>query len=123
MRVLICGSRDWADREAVEVVLNGLTWTRDDSLVVIAGGARGADRLAADWARCRVDDEVDLVEFPADWDAHGKAAGHIRNQQMLDEGKPDVVWAFKSRPSSPGTDNMIQRAKAAGVNVYVVIRP
>lgn len=37
---------------------------------------------------------MELLRFPAKWNEHGKAAGPIRNQQMLTEGKPDVVFAF-----------------------------
>lgn len=45
---------------------------------------------------------------------NGKAAGPIRNQRMLDEGKPDLVVAF---PGGRGTADMVRRAKAAGVPV------
>ena len=57
--------------------------------------------------------------IPADWKKHGRAAGPIRNQQMLDEGKADVVvalWDGKSR----GTLDMIQRATEAGVPVRIL---
>ena len=132
MRVLVCGSRDWDDREAVGVVLDGYldrAVANFDDLVVIEGGATGADRCAAEWYGGQVDGQHaihDLVRhesYPADWDRHGKAAGPIRNQQMLDEGKPDIVWAFKSKPESRGTDHMISIARKAGIPVYVVLRP
>jgi hypothetical protein len=55
--------------------------------------------------------------FPADWDTHGRAAGPIRNQRMLDVGKPDFVIAF---PGGHGTANMVRKAKAAGVQVLEV---
>jgi UDP-N-acetylmuramoylalanine-D-glutamate ligase len=58
-----------------------------------------------------------LEVYPADWKLHGKSAGHIRNQQMLDESKPDIVIAF---PGGRGTANMIKRAKKAGVEVFQV---
>lgn len=57
---------------------------------------------------------VPVRVFKADWDKHGKAAGPIRNQQMLDEGKPDLVLAFAG---GKGTDDMCRRARAAGVEV------
>ena len=125
MRVLVCGSRHWNDPAPIWAVLAGL-YARDESadgLIVIEGGAPGADSFAAEWA----DDEADGSEtYPADWDKHGKAAGPIRNQQMLDEGQPDVVYAFKDAfdlaqsGSGRGTEDMVRRAKAAGVPVYLV---
>ena len=50
--------------------------------------------------------------FPADWKVRGRAAGHIRNQQMLDEGRPHLVVAF---PGGRGTADMVRRARAAGI--------
>lgn len=47
----------------------------------------------------------------------GKAAGPIRNQRMLDDGKPDRVLAF---PGGRGTANMVKLAKAAGVPVHEI---
>lgn len=79
--------------------------------VVIHGAARGADTLAAEWARDR---GIPVLPFPADWDSHPRAAGPIRNAQMLREGKPDVVIAF---PGGRGTANMIDQAERAGVPV------
>jgi hypothetical protein len=53
----------------------------------------------------------------ADWNTHGRAAGPIRNQRMLDEVKPELVVAF---PGGRGTADMVRRAREAGVNVYLV---
>jgi len=106
MRVIVCGGRDYADYSAVARALhqNGVS-------ELACGGATGADSLAYDWAwktgkPCKL--------FYADWKQHGKAAGPIRNQQMLDEFKPDAVIAF---PGGKGTADMVRRARAAGVRV------
>lgn len=129
MRVLVCGDRDWTKRHVVDLVLGGLYalhHKNPDPLVVIDGGARGADTLACEWAQGAVayDASVGHEHYPAKWDEHGKAAGPIRNQQMLDEGKPDVVFAFHDDlAASKGTADMVRRAKKAGVPVYVVSRP
>ena len=111
-------------------MLNGLLWevTTDDpvdgELTVIHGGARGADELGRKWAeQDDSDTPVSIEAFPADWDRYGKRAGYIRNQQMLDEGKPDIVLAFRSEGESKGTDMMIDLARKAGVPVYVVTKP
>jgi acyl-CoA synthetase (NDP forming) len=55
-----------------------------------------------------------VTSFPANWKKHGKSAGPIRNQLMLDVGKPDLVIAF---PGGSGTADMIRRARKAGVPV------
>ncbi len=121
-RVLICGSRDWDDRAAIWAVLWGLELVHDDEgLTIIEGGAKGADREADLWCKNVARKSTAHEQFPADWAKHGKAAGPIRNQRML-EAKPDVVWAFVSKPlaESRGTHDMVTRARAAGIPVYVV---
>lgn len=120
MRVLVCGSRDFTDRRIVYTVLVGMTYfsfKSDSPVVVIEGGALGADRFAAEWA-----EGSNHLRFPADWTKHGKAAGPIRNQTMLDEGKPDIVVAFVNKPlaESRGTADMVRRARKAGVPTYVI---
>lgn len=122
MRVLVCGSREWTDTWSIWTFLDGITWPDEvtgDKTVLIHGAARGADTLAAEWAMVRL--EPDQCEsFPADWEKHGKRAGYIRNRQMLEEGKPDVVLAFRCEGESPGTDMMVKLARDAGVPVYVI---
>ena len=63
----------------------------------------------------------DVRAFPAKWNEHGKAAGPIRNQQMLTEGKPDLVIAFNDYlPNSKGTLDMVTRARRAGVAIEII---
>lgn len=114
MRVLVCGSRDYDDREAVFAALDDVKPAH-----IIEGGAKGADRLAQYWAKKNLPKE-NLHTFEADWKGRGKAAGPIRNQQMIDEGKPDLVLAF---PGGHGTADMVRRAKRAGVEVLTPLTP
>lgn len=113
MKVLVCGGRDYTDYDRLEDELN-LVWRSYGEFTVISGMARGADSLAVRYAE---EYDYPLEKYPADWDLHGKAAGYIRNKQMLDEGKPDLVVAF---PGGRGTDNMIKIAKQAGVEVLQI---
>ena len=55
--------------------------------------------------------------FPALWSRHGKAAGHIRNIQMLREGYPDLVICF---PGRTGTANMEKISRQAGTPVLII---
>lgn len=113
MKVLVCGGRHYTDTNRIFTVLDKLNEEHGIDCV-IEGAANGADRLAGAWARAR---GKGLCEFPADWETHGRSAGPIRNKQMLDEGKPDLVVAF---PGGRGTANMVWQAKKAGVSVIKV---
>jgi predicted Rossmann-fold nucleotide-binding protein len=113
MKALICGGRNYRDAGRVARVLSAAK-ERLGLISIIQGGADGADRLAAEWAW---DQGFRVGTFNADWKAHGKAAGAIRNVLMLTEGKPDFVIAF---PGGRGTAHMVQIAKSAGVKVYEI---
>lgn len=76
------------------------------------GDAKGADRMARDWAKKR---GIKVEKYPADWDEHGDAAGPIRNQEMLDDFEPDAVIAFEGHK---GTLDMVHRARRYKVTVY-----
>lgn len=120
MRVLICGSRTWTDVEPVHTVLAGLAArarATGTELVLIHGGAPGVDTIAGDLA---IIGDIETIVEPADWQTYGRAAGPIRNQKMLDEHKPDVVYAFRAEGKSNGTDGMVCRARAAGIPTYVI---
>lgn len=107
-RVLVCGGRDYPDRWRVYEVLDAAHAANPIELL-IAGGANGADALAIDWAR---KEHVPFKIFNADWERHGRKAGPLRNQQMLDEGKPHMVIAF---PGGRGTADMVKRSYDSGV--------
>jgi len=87
VRLIVCGGRDFKDADWLLKVLN-----------------------VKAWAESR---EIACETYPADWDKHGKAAGPIRNQEMLDQ-HPDFVLAF---PGGNGTADMVARARRAGVPV------
>jgi len=112
MRVLVCGGRDYNDREAVISVLSGIAGERMRPIeTIIEGGAKGADASGRAYAYIT---DAECETYEADWKRFGNRAGPIRNQRMIDEGKPDLVVAF---PGGRGTADMVRRAKAAGVPV------
>ena len=111
-RILVCGGRDFADSAFLFGVLD-MEAEQNPVVRIIQGGANGADKLARMWCISRF---VTYEHFPADWSKHGKAAGPIRNQQMIDEGKPTKVFAFDG---GRGTADMIRRAKTAGIPVFM----
>lgn len=111
MKVLICGSRDWTDREAIEKRLALLP--RDTT--IISGAARGADAMAVAIGR-KLGLEAEM--FPADWERFGKSAGFKRNLVMLNQ-RPDLVIAFHLN-GSHGTAHTIENARNRGIPVEVV---
>jgi hypothetical protein len=125
MRVLVCGGRDFTDQEFVIRTLDRLSlkWPKTPpdeygnwlpAVTIIAGEAQGVDVHAAAWAMVN---HTNYRGFAADWAKHGKAAGPIRNQQMIQEGRPDLVVAF---PGGRGTADMVARAKKAGIEVMEI---
>lgn len=111
MRLLVCGGRSYDDRERLFAALD-LAAAKCGMSTLIHGGARGADRLAGEWAAAR---RIQETVYPAGWTEFGRRAGPIRNQRMLDDGRPDGVVAF---PGGAGTADMIRRANAAGLPVW-----
>lgn len=117
MRVLVCGGRDYTFTDQMEYELNSITNPEHGgkwSFELICGMADGADTMAYNWAQRH---GITVHEFPAQWGKYGKRAGYLRNQQMLDAGKPDLVIAF---PGGKGTTMMIDLARRAGVEVVIV---
>jgi SLOG family YspA-like protein len=112
-RLLICGARDWTDRFIVDMVLANYP----PGTVVIHGAARGADTIAGELGKAM---GFEVEPYPADWKKYGRAAGPIRNQQMLDEGKPTELVAFNNDlRHSNGTHDMLTRARRAGLPVAI----
>jgi hypothetical protein len=59
---------------------------------------------------------VQVIARPADWRRYGRAAGPIRNKEMLAH-RPQLAVAF---PGGTGTADMVGKAKAAGLDVVVI---
>jgi hypothetical protein len=118
--LIITGSRDWNDYqgERDESIWAYLQRFAPDTIVV-HGGARGADFFAGKAAR---ELGLEVIEVPADWAKHGRAAGPIRNQLMLDRYPPFRVGAFRAREHSIGTNDCIRRAAKLYVPIDIHTR-
>jgi hypothetical protein len=112
VKTIIAGSRTITDYRWVEGAIadSGIVVTE-----VVSGGCRGVDIFGERWAR---EHGVPVRVFRPDWDRHGKAAGPIRNRQMIDYVAPGgalvAVWDGQSR----GTADVIRQAQAAGLRVF-----
>jgi len=112
MNLLITGSRNW---ERTDIIKALLLAHKDEIECVIHGCAKGADTIAGDAAQAL---NLIVEEYPAQWHIHGRRAGMIRNQQMLDEACPSHVWAFPTK-SSIGTWDMVRRAQKEDIPVFL----
>jgi hypothetical protein len=116
MRVLVCGGGHYDDWTFIVNVLDSVH-ARQPVTLLIEGGATGADSLARRWAIAR---GIEVATFRANWDRYEDRAVPIRNSQMLREGRPELVVAFKG---GRGTAHMVTIAAAALVPVLKTWRP
>ena len=112
MRVLVCGSRDWDCPTEIGRRLAALPRGSE----IIHGAARGADTFAQMYAHAL---GIPYTAYPADWNGKGRAAGILRNLEMLDQ-KPDLVIAFQ-KEGSRGTQHTIDEARKRGIPVEVFL--
>ena len=113
MRLLVCGGRNYANRAKAFKALDKVD-AKHGIDEILQGGAQGADNLAHEWAMAR---ERVSIAVPAQWEQHGKRAGPIRNQRMLDEFKPNACVAFVG---TRGTQDMCRRCQNANVPIWYV---
>jgi hypothetical protein len=90
LRLIVCGGRNYADRDHVFAVLDDIHAKRIIALI-IEGDATGADRLAREWAQER---GVPYRTEKPNWIQLGRRAGPDRNAMML-ALDPDGVVAFQ----------------------------
>lgn len=128
LRIVVTGGRNYTDKFQVARSLEAVRQKHGIS-VLIQGEACGADALCKEWAE---GNGVEVLPYPAKWSdlSHSDAlirkrrdgtqydarAGGRRNQQMIDEGKPDAAVAFKG---GSGTADMCRRLRQAGVPVWM----
>lgn len=123
MRVIIAGTRhlsrahyDIVERTMASLIEDG-GWKVTE---VVSGGARGADTLGERWAK---EHGIPVEVFLADWEAHGRSAGPIRNRQMAEYASAGTgggaLVAFPATSGSMGTKSMIGLAEKAGLKIHV----
>jgi hypothetical protein len=129
MRILITGSRDFSD---ARTVMRGITvaietlitkFPDDKEIVIVHGAARGADTLAENYVHNTAQYltskgyRIRQEKHPAKWDDHGRSAGPIRNQEMVDKGADICVAFIKGGAANRGTTDCSGRARKAGIEV------
>ena len=136
MRVIMCGDREWGSPDYIgyksedyytagsavrsmtsdKQIIHDIVKNFPKGTVVIEGEATGADKMSATEGMAH---SYLTLPFPARWDLHGRAAGPIRNQQMIDEGKPThVIWFHHDISKSKGTKDMVRRAEKCCIPTF-----
>lgn len=121
MKLAIVGGRDFNDYDKVKYnVIRYFTDKETDRHPhfneIVSGGASGADamgkRLALEW-------NIKYTEFPADWNKHGKAAGPIRNEQIMQyTDKVIAFWDGESKGTMSAI-NLARKYKKDTIIIYV----
>lgn len=114
IRIIIAGSRTFSDYNLLKCYSDSVLQEFDLSkIVIICGGAKGADQLATKYAE---EHNLELKVVPPDWALFGKAAGFVRNAAMVEYA--DVLIAFWNGKSK-GTEHVIDLAKLRGLKTHV----
>ena len=117
MNLIVAGGRDFTDYKLLKEKLDFLLSNTDkEEVTILCGMARGADLLGKRYAD---ENNIDVWEYPANWEKYGKQAGYLRNSQMADEGTHLVAF-WNGTVKGSGTYNMIQIAHKRGLIVRVV---
>lgn len=122
-KVLVTGSRDWTNREAIHRELSKFP----PGTIVVHGAARGADTLADEVAKSLGFEVRPYPVTKQDWEEIGKAAGVLRNSKMLTEEHPDkdgraFTWCLgfsENLAESRGTKDMVKKTERAGIPTEV----
>ena len=77
--IAVAGASDWTDHGRIFARLDAAR-ERCPDMVLCHKGSKGAERIAAAWAKSR---KVPQVLFRPNWNAHAKAAPFRANDDML----------------------------------------
>jgi len=115
--VLITGDRNFpVTSSAIKTIVNQC---KTLGLTIVHGDCpTGADNIAS-----KLCDELKVPQkkYPAEWSKYGKGAGPIRNQQMIDNEKPVICYAFHDTIAlSKGTKDTINRVLKAKIVIFLI---
>lgn len=112
-QVIVAGSRSIENCDRLKDAWMLYGPKAENGVTILSGDASGVDECAEDLASIY---DHDYVEYEAEWEKHGDAAGPIRNEQMAEDGDMLIaVWDGESQ----GTKNMIGQAVEKGLEIAV----
>lgn len=113
MRILITGSRDWPESQRHRIA-DAFNYYAPGVHTLVSGACpTGADLMCEQEAEAR---GWEVERHPADWEAHGKRAGFLRNAEMVALGADMCIAFIKDR--SRGATMTRSLAQHAGITVY-----
>lgn len=116
-KIAVIGSRTVTNYKQFKILLSKYLIEQHidvGSVTFVSGGARGADSLAQRFAN---EFERPIIVHEALWDLYGKAAGYIRNVDIVKDA--DIVIAFWDGVSK-GTKHSIDLAKKQNKIVEII---
>lgn len=113
--LIIAGTRTFTSKLFLDLICQEIKTHQLNPSLIISGGANGIDKLGESWAEMY---NVSVGVFPARWGAFGKIAGHMRNNEMADQG--DVLLLLWDGKSS-GSKQMLAVALQRGLMVIEII--
>lgn len=115
MKIVIGGCRTFKEYDVFCAFVNDCLEELQggEELTFLSGHCAGVDLMAERYAQER---GLALEIFPANWAKYGRAAGPIRNREMVK--RADVVIAFWDG-ASRGTKSLIGYAKECGKALYI----
>lgn len=114
IKLIVAGGRDFLDRDRFNSAMRSFECDNEGLPdAILSGMARGADQMGVDYA---MENNIQILPFPALWHRHGRSAGPIRNRQMARNATHLLAfWDGRSR----GTRDMIQVAEDMKLNVRI----
>lgn len=117
MKVIIAGSRHYPPELATQLVQQAIKNSGYTITHLINGTAKGIDQAAARWAK---QNNIPTINYPPNWKEHGKAAGPIRNQQMVNNADALIlIWDGQSK----GSKNILQQAQNKRLKIHQETHP
>ena len=114
MKVIIAGGRDFTDYKLLKEKCDTILSQVKEDIWIVSGTASGADMLGEKYALER---GYQIVYFAPNWRLYGRGAGHVRNREMAEYANSLIAfWDGKS----PGTKNMINKAKEKGLKTRII---
>lgn len=120
-KLMICGGRDFANKElcfsSIQKFLEEENLDYSHLIILEGECPTGTDSFAKEFA---LSHNILLEKYPADWNKYGKAAGPIRNKQMVKECDCCLAfWDYKSKGTKSSIDFCKELEKKVKIIPYI----
>ena len=112
MKTIIAGSRTITNYKLIKETLDNINFKITE---IVSGTAIGVDKLGEKYG---LENNIQIKQFPANWDKYGKSAGYIRNKDMADYADDCIVFY---NGISNGSNHMIKISKENNLILKIFI--